>query len=498
MTNFDSFEKQGLDKTETDFFKNMETMNKCFKTRLKPEGGKYGVVTIDKGNGSIEQILEKDGHKAKNYYQDGRLTKSRSLGDKHEVKEVYYDDNGLPYRKRIAYKAADDTRKVESEIAKNARIVKGNVITHTDEYSRTKLIECKDVKLKNGPRESLYKIQGIPGLDRSHGFSDFLGGSASEENIFDLPQKINREEMKQHELEIKNLLNQGKKVGLKIKFNYEKQNGMPSSIEYIVTVDGKKYEWRNCPGKIDISKTKEYKALDNMPIKYYRSYDVRGMESLASGGKSGIEALAITTAISTVDNVRSFVNGDISAEDMVTNIVKEGNVAGGVAAGTGFISHEVSSRMGSSSHTMIKSIGKETVVAGLVTFGVESFDSVVDYAKGETDATELSYDLGDNAAAVGGMIGGAKIGALAGSPVPVAGEAIGGLVGGMVGYAVASEAYETAVEKGLPEAEELSVKAQTIANDTLDQVKVEAPDKVDAVRNAMNQFAQENDLPFQI
>ena len=34
MTNFDSFEKQGLDKTETDFFKNMETMNKCFKTRL--------------------------------------------------------------------------------------------------------------------------------------------------------------------------------------------------------------------------------------------------------------------------------------------------------------------------------------------------------------------------------------------------------------------------------------------------------------------------------
>ena len=88
---------------------------------------------------------------------------------------------------------------------------------------------------------------------------------------------------------------------------------------------------------------------------------------------------------------------------------------------------------------------------------------------------ELAYDLGENAAQIGGGIAGAALaGAAVGSVVPGAGTVVGfgaGLVGGMVGCAVASEAYASAVEFGAENVDALADKAQEMANKTVDIAK---------------------------
>ena len=96
-------------------------------------------------------------------------------------------------------------------------------------------------------------------------------------------------------------------------------------------------------------------------------------------------------------------------------------------------------------------------------------------------------------------------GAALGSIVPGAGTAVGagiglvgGMVGSMVGCAVASEAYATAVEHGGEGAKVLATKAQELANNTVEIAKTEVPDKVNFIRDAINGFAAENDVPIRV
>lgn len=233
--------------------------------------------------------------------------------------------------------------------------------------------------------------------------------------------------------------------------------------------------------------------------------------------KEGITAAALTVSISTVENVQKVMEGKLTPQEAAVDIAKDTGKAGALGVGTEFITTSVTRGMCQSSCKLIESLGKCGVPAAMVSFGVDSYESVVDFATGEIDAKELAYDLGESGARVaGGAAGtmaatttGAKVGALAGSVVPGAGTAAGaavgsavgfgcGVVGGMVGTAITAEAYQSAVELGGKGAEVLADKAQEVADCTVEAAKTEIPNKVNNVREAINTYASENGVPIQV
>ena len=226
--------------------------------------------------------------------------------------------------------------------------------------------------------------------------------------------------------------------------------------------------------------------------------------TFAESHKAGIEnaafAATITAATSTVDNVLKVMEGDITAQEAFVDTVKDTGAAGGLAYGTAFVSTAVSQAMSGSCHKLISSLGKAGIPAAVISFGVQSFDSVNDYANGIIDEKELAYDLGENAAQIGGSIAGAALaGAAVGSIVPGAGTAVGfatGLVGGMVGCAVASEAYVSAVEFGAEHAQIIADKAQEMAAHTIEIATEVIPDQVGNIVSSVNDFVSEFKLPF--
>lgn len=223
-------------------------------------------------------------------------------------------------------------------------------------------------------------------------------------------------------------------------------------------------------------------------------------ESHKAGMDSAAIAVTITAAVSTVDNVAKVMDGEITPQEAFVDVAKDTGVAGGISYGTAFVSTAVSQTMSASSHQLIKSLGKSGVPAAVISFGVQSYDSVIDYATGQITGSELAYDLGENAAQVGGGIAGAALaGAAVGSVVPVAGTAVGfgvGMVGGMIGCAVASEAYVSAVEFGSEHVDELADKAKEMADNTVSLAKEIVPDKVGNIVSSLNDFATANKLPF--
>ena len=220
------------------------------------------------------------------------------------------------------------------------------------------------------------------------------------------------------------------------------------------------------------------------------------------GIKSGLTAAALTAAVSTVDNVQQYMAGEITAQEAFLDVAKDTGTAGALGYGTTFISNAVATTMTNSSQQLIQSLGKSGVPAAVIAMGVSSYDAISSYAQGEITGSELTYDLGENAASVaGGIIGSALAGAAVGSVAPGAGTVVGfgaGLVGGMVGTAIAAEAYSTAVELGGEGAEILASKAQEVATKTVEMAKVDMPDKVADVKSAINNFASANKIPIHI
>jgi hypothetical protein len=68
----------------------------------------------------------------------------------------------------------------------------------------------------------------------------------------------------------------------------------------------------------------------------------------------------------------------------------------------------------------------------------------------------------------------------------------------MVGCAVASEAYVTAVEAGSKGADVLIEKASDLATNAYETARIEIPASAENIRNALNDFASYNGLPFSI
>ena len=221
-----------------------------------------------------------------------------------------------------------------------------------------------------------------------------------------------------------------------------------------------------------------------------------------AGLESSIGAAGITVAISTVDNFRAVTKGEMTPLEAFGDVAKDTGSAAALGYGTGFVSTAVAQSMSASSHQLIRSMGNAGVPGAVISFGIASYDSFTDFAQGNIGGRELAYDLGGNALGVtGSIIGSGLATAAVGSVVPGLGTVGGfavGVVGGVVGYALTTEAYETAVKYGSEGASVLADKAKVFASDTLDQVRAEAPEKAEAVRTSINNFASSHSLPFQL
>jgi hypothetical protein len=244
-------------------------------------------------------------------------------------------------------------------------------------------------------------------------------------------------------------------------------------------------------------------------LKNEMSFKGRITAAIDVGVKSGLVAAGLTLAVSTVDNVRSVLAGEITAQEAFVDLVKDTGTAGAIGYGTAFVSSAVASTMATSSHALIQTLGKANVPAMAIAFGMKSYDSVIDYAQGEISGEKLALDLGDSATGVlGGMAGAALSGAALGSVVPVAGTVAGfavGLIGGMVGYAVATGAYATAIEVATGGLDVLVDKTEAVANAALEMgqsviesVASSAPEALDDIKSAMNDFAASLDVPIHL
>lgn len=488
-----------------DAVEKIESFNKNFFSSVSPENGVYGITESVKGNGIVEKTWKnEEGHLNRAYYKDDSLYKLRSKQSDGSWITSFFDDNGTNYLKEVSESIEDKKTKTKIkttglELVPNIEVVKGNFSTVIDDFGRPVLSKIKDVVVKEEGRETLSnKLKDAAykdGDERGHIIADSLGGPSGKENIVPQSFDVNRSQFAQLENLVKDLKNEGHTVDYEIKTNYIGSEKRPSSFEPTITVDGEVYT--DIPDNLKkIFNNGESNAVSKVVTNVGEKVGLYH----EAGLKGGIEAASLTFAVSTVDNVKEYFQGNLSAEEMVVNITKDTAEAGAIGYATDFISSAVSRAMSESSHTILHSLSKCGVPAAVISFGVESFDSIVDYAQGEIDAKELAYDLGDNAASVaGGAVGAALAGAALGSVVPGAGTAVGfvgGLVGGMVGTAIASEVYQTAVELGTENADIILDKVKTTANETIDMAKNAIPDKVDSIKNALNNFTKSNNIPI--
>lgn len=477
----------------------LESFGKAFASKLKPENGIYGVQEIIKDNGTVERIGKNNsGHTYKEYYRNGKIFEVKEILGNHENAITLYDDNGIAYEQTVRRLDNNKATVVSRALSPDTTITLGNYTAITDAYGRPISAKVTDLKLNNSTRPNTTRFR-----DNSYLVDDQVGhliphiycGPTEKVNLVPQSRNVNLSQIKRVENIIKDLKNQGHSVDYEVKTNYIGTKDMrPSSFEPKITVDGR-----------------EYTDLPDDLKKIYNNSDSEAVNKLAvtAGEKFGIAhelgmkncliAAGLTCTISTVENVSSFVDGEISGEDMAVNIVKDTAASGALAYGTAFISTGVAQAMSKSGSALISKIGSSCLPAAAVSFALDSFDSVVDFAKGEIDGAELAYDLGESAVTVAGSFGGgALFGAALGSVAGPVGSVAGGIVGGMIGCVVASEVYETAVQMGVEGAGILGEHAKNLAQQTSSFFKDTMPEKYEEVKSDFNDFFQKNNLPLKI
>lgn len=533
MKMIESFEKRAIELPKTERFDKLAALNKNFDTKVTPIEGvfqKYnpaleenvacwlGIRGQNLGELSILDVFDAT---KRMYYgcetADGSKTRGLKEIGKMKINQNYVEQN----RNQHAGFAAEviSTQK-ENMLAK----IKGTGLTTfraddlPDEFVRND--PYVDKVRKNAAGEVVERVQtkfvGKDGKDCLNKLMSkkydkyFNDGKVDKIEIpKDYYEKIKEDGLiDERRMRIEKQLNRAKELG--------KTDVIEQCEEKIRRID----KIEHMVESSTVTKKEALNAKDHP--KRYAAKNFMDRALWSSEVKAGLTAAALTASISTVDNVQKVMNGEITAEEAFVDVTKDTGTAGALGFGTEFISRRVADQMSKSSHSLIRSAGKVGITAAVISFGIDSFDSVVDFAQGEIDGVELAYDLGESGAHVaGGMAGnslgslagaaaGAKVGAVIGTVIPgagtVAGAAIGGvvggigvgIVGGMVGTAVASEAYSTAVELGGEGVEILADKAQDAASKTIELVKTEIPGKIDTIRSAINGFAKGNGIPIQV
>ena len=505
---FDALDANALQPKEIDLREKLEKLNSCFDTRVTPENGYYGIREIDKGNGLTVVIGKNgEGHRYMDYLSDGHLYKRRINLGNHELATYAYDDRGTAYMRTVNRLADNKCRMTEISLERNVKVTLGNFHAETDSLGRPIYNKITDLQLKepgaprqylsDSLRDSSYKMKNGQYLDhRGHLIPDQFGGPASKLNVVAQFDEVNLKRVREVERYVEQLKNEGHSVDYSMKSNYIGTNGRPTSFEPKITYDGGKV-FELPPELQKIYNGAEGSKILNAPR--HALVDL-GEKLNPEGLTAGIEAAKITFVVSTVTSVTAFLDGRITAEEMVTDITGETALAGLAGYASAVVSSEVAKTMSHSCSELIKKIGGSSVPAHVVSFAVESFGDIVDFAQGEIDASELAYNLGENAATIAGYAGGsaAVAAVLAGVALPAAAGSAAVLVGGIVGCMVAAEVYATAVELGSEGVEALADVVETYAQTTIEQVREIAPDQVDNLREAFNLFFALHMLPCSV
>ena len=213
-------------------------------------------------------------------------------------------------------------------------------------------------------------------------------------------------------------------------------------------------------------------------------------------------AMALTGAMSLIDNTVKIVEGQQSVEEGFVAFTNDTGTAGAIAYGTGIITETVSQSMANSSRALLKGMAKNNIPAITVSCAVESYDTVSEFARGKIEGTEFAYRMGDHTAAtagaVAGAVAGAKVGAVLGTSAGPAGTVAGGVVGSMVGYVIASEAYQSAIEMGSAAVEALGEKVQEYGQQVAELATETIPEKAGTLIGDMTKYASEFKLPLQL
>jgi len=514
---FDSFESKSLDATTFDLSERMSFLKIGFEDTLEPKGGLYlktpgdvqGNIMRWLGTGTLGSVIEQAALQAgamdmiKDMYNGTKLEDgSTTLG----LKEIHAFKKNPDYYKQNINQQAGFSAEVVSTAKENLIAQKeGTGITTFRADDRPDLYKKNDPyvdKIRvNEAGETIERVQvKFVGKDANECLNKLA--SKKYDKYFNDGQVDKMEVPKDFYNGIKELI--PKRIeALEKQLEHVKENG---DIETAQKIEAKIDRMNKIDQMVEQSTVTKAEAIE--ATKHPRRYISKlfAEDSFGKLHEAGMESAAtaatLTAAISTVDNVTKVFDGEITVQEAFFDVAKDTGTAGGLAYGTAFISTAISETMSASSHELIQSLGNAGVPAAIISFGVQSFDSVVDYANGTIDASELVYDLGENAAMVGGgMAGSALAGAALGSVVPGAGTALGfgvGLAGSMVGCAVTSEAYASAVEFGADNADALAKKAQDLADHTMEIATEVVPAHVEDIASSLNEFAEANNLPFRV
>lgn len=504
----DTFESQGLDVKNIDMFDHMQGLNKGFESNLHPIDGCYQNFdqTIDN---NIARWAEIDDINSLPYIRptimdttrrmlsgieiDGYQTLGLEKLSKRKINPEYYYQN-LKQQSGFAAEIISTSKENVAARAKGSDITTYRVddlpelFSKNDPYvdkvrinSSGEIVETIQTKFvgKNGD-EWLSKMM-------SSKFDKYFDGNVDK---LECPKEF-YDDVKKAILQ--------KVLGLEKQLEHVKAEGNTEAAQNIQNRINK-YNQLDQMVEKSLVTSKEAMYARLYPKRYAAKTFATDLAKTGNneGLKSGAMAAGITFTVSAVDNISAYVDGEISAEKMVTDIAKETAVSGTIGYGTAFVSSTVSQAMKTSSRQLIKNVGGSCLPAAAVSFAVESYDSISDFSQGEITGEELAYDLGENAAAIAGGIKGAGVGATIGSVAGPAGTAVGGIVGGVVGCVVTSEVYATVVEMGGEGAEMMAEKAEQFASSTIDAVSEYIPEQLDNVKNAFNDFTSSVDLPFSL
>lgn len=509
---FDSFEKLDINISETDTAKRLSSLHKGFESRFSDEYKNFVSASETVQEGLSAWIGENAALTAENvpeamdaikemydapHFDGYDKYRKLCLKEIHEWK-VHPDYEYQCHKQHAGYAAEVISTVKENLIAKRdgtgITTVRADdlpdLFSKNDQYvdkvrfdSSGNIIERIQTKfVGNDAKECLAKLKS-KGFDK-YFMEDKVDKVEIPKDFYDDVKSLIKEQRVDLEKQIEYLKNaEGKEDAL---LKRQKQ------LERLDAVD-RKIE------KSAVSSKEAMEAVLN-PENFTKKLFVKDIVSTANkmGLESGMSAAGLSAFASSIDNVQKYLNGEVSAMEAVEDIVKDTGIAGAVGYGTGFITSTVADTMGSSSHALISKVGGSCAPAAVVAWGVQSFDAVVDFSQGEITKEELAYEFGKNAANVAGGI---LAGAAAGSFVPGAGTVVGagaGFVASMVGCALASEAYAAAVEHGGEGAEIIASKAQGLASKTVEMAKTEVPEKVNYIRESINGFASENNIPIKV
>ncbi len=500
---YDKLEQNGMEISQLEILDKLKTLNKHFPSQLNLEKGVFGITETKREDGTlIKQYRNEDNSLIKDYFLEGKQLLRKVKIDNGNWIKTLFDDNGTPYLTETIKWGKDVPREVNRKLAPNVEIIKGNFRSLTDNYGRPIMNKVINVKLKETGRNSLNidRSKYPDGYERGHVISDQHGGPSSIENIVPQAKEINHGAFRDVEKMVEKYVSEGKQVDYEMKINFVgKPKGdidIPSSFEPKITVDGNVIklpkELRKIFNKAQVGGAEKAITSVKEHVDKTRPLYEKGIES-------GFAAAGITFTVSTADNMSAFINNDISVEEMVADIVKDTAAAGLAGYGTSLISTAVSQAFSQSSNTLIQRVAGNCLPSAAVTFAVESYDSISDFARGQIDGAELAYDLGESAAGIAGSLaGGAAAGAAVGTFAGPAGTVAGGIAGGVVGCALASEVYATAVEIGAEGAELVAEQAEKFAKDTIELVKETIPDQAGEITDAFHDFVKDVHLPFSL